>query len=420
MTLLEEKYNNLLNLNACLKPRFSACVRRETFKVPMLFLIETMDSYTIRIPVTNDSNMITCLVEISDDADDFRKHVYELYPCIVNNIMQARHETNVYTSVVARLKEINKDHVSYISKFIAVHGLLPLFGMLSNIGALWNTFCENPEQLPFSFAAIKTCICKEDRDFHWNHNWKESCARNFPEKIKEHKHPLDMLNDWIEPMGLSFRNGAFCLCLSSFTNDYTHCGAAVFLTSDPVVALKFLGIPKYSGSDRSKVKAICSSRYFSPNVLRARTHLKFSTIATPLQKYVLYTYPDIYEKEACIATPDQLKQLTDLMKKRSFKHFSRSESMYETVCLEIKMFNTLEKLHARNEIDEFEKKYESVVSFDVRMAVISRFYEFIFLYGLEPLYSCELDELKMKWYTFRDQLLENKLAPHDWIAARSR
>ena len=238
-----------------------------------------------------------------------------------------------------------------------------------------------------------------------------------------------MLNDWIEPMGLSFRNGALCLVLPSFKNDYTDCGAAVFLTSDPVVALTFLGIPKDNvkaiirGSD---LRAICSSRFFSPNVLRARIHFKFSTYATPLQKYVLDTYPDIYENNACVATPDQLKQLVDLMKSRAFKQFSGSQSMYDTVCLEIKMFDSLEKLHTRKEIYEFEKQYKSNVSFDLRLAVIYRFYEFIFIHGLEPLYSCDsndlndLNELKLKWRAFRDQLLENKLAPHDWIAARSR
>lgn len=431
MASLEETYNNLLNLNACLKPRYSACVRREIHTAPMLFLIETIDSYTVRIPVTNDSNVITHLIEISDDAADFRKHVFELYPGIVDNIKLARHQTHVYKSVVTRINEINKnkdkENALYISKFIAVYGLLPLFDMLTDgdgICVLWNAFCCNKNQLPLSFAVVQTCICK-DSEFEWNHNWKESCKQVIIDQpIKKLKdHPFDILNDWIEPMGLSFRNGALCLVLRSFKNDYTNCGAAVFLTSDPVVALEFLGYSKDNveaiirGSD---VGAICSSRFFSPNVLRARICCKFSIHATSLQKYVLDAYPDIYENKAYIATSDQLQQFVDLMKTRAFKHFSGSESMYKTVCLEIKMFDNLEKLHTRKEIDEFEKQCESNVSFDLRTAVIYRFYEFVFIHGLEPLYSCEPDELKLKWRVFRDQLLENKLAPHDWIAARSR
>jgi hypothetical protein len=94
--------------------------------------------------------------------------------------------------------------------------------------------------------------------------------------------------------------------------------------------------------------------------------------------------------------------------------------MYETVLLEIKMFNTLDSFYTREKIDTFENQYKSSVSFKLRTASIDRWYEFIYLYGQEPLYSLEPDELEHKWALFRDQLLENKLAPHDWIAMRSR
>ena len=94
---------------------------------------------------------------------DFRKHIFKLYPGVVDNIELARHQTHIYKSVMKRLNEINKekDNTLYISKFIAVYGLLPLFDMMTDdICVLWNNFCKHPEQLPLSFAAVQTCICK--------------------------------------------------------------------------------------------------------------------------------------------------------------------------------------------------------------------------------------------------------------------
>ena len=321
------------------------------------------------------------------------------------------------------ISETHHHHV-YISKFIALHGVLPLYAMsIDQVAELWKAFCHDDDQLAFSYAALRLCIC-DHADFYWKHNWREQKGLNEIKgsKIKSPIHPFDILNDWLEPMGLSFRNnGALCLVVDAWKNDWMGKNAAIYLTRDPIVALEFLG---FNGNDVNLIKkhdprALCSSLYFSPSVLEKRTCCKFSMQSTKMQNYALRMYPDIYEKLP--ATRDQLKQLTTVMKTRAFKHFPDSELRYNNVLAEINMYDTVNMSCCRKEIDLFEKQYESTVSFDLRHAIFERWETFLYLNGILPLFELAQDKRDAKWNLFRDELLkDNGFAPHDWIATRCR
>lgn len=452
---LEEKYDALLDLNMDDAHKgIGISIRRQIHKAPVMFVLETIGEYEIRAPITCDPTAIRRLVHPSHDAAVLRLRAFEMFPDAVTRLELAREHTRIYDGVVQMLRRAcaedqgqGQGQCQGEVKFIAVHGVLPLSRMDDGgVRAMWDAFRRDADQLPFSWAAIDAFLCKdaaEDADFHWKHHWR---ARRRPDPAipkcapQKRGHPLDVLNDWIEPMGLSFRNrGELCLLTPAPKSKGGYptgmLNAAVFLTRDPVEALEFLGYDGRSArSIASKHHAsdpavLCSSAYFSPSVLRRRSRGggggKFGggPVATCLQRYALAAYPDVYEAQGQEASPEQLRRLVSAMRLRAFERFPASKRRYDDALAETETFDRVFDVEDRARIDAFTKQNEAAASalpFDLRCEVVQRFYEFVYLNGLMPLSRLDRDELVEKWGSFRAQLLDDGLAPHDWVAARAR
>ena len=402
--------SDLLDLNAHLN-NDEIQIRQDGFNDPVLFLFETIDGYKIRIPITHNPTAIKQICT--------REDAIKMFPNTLVKLEEARQQTHIYSQVVKRTSKI-VDCEEHLTKFIALHGVLPLHEKSKNeIEEMWTTFAK---QHTFSWAALEIMICKDDTDFNWKYNWKSHKTKriNVPNRPKIKEHYLDVLNDWLIPMGLSFRNGSLCLILKAFKKDIFK-SAYVYLTNDPLKALEFLGYDAINAQSIIKNHAsnpavLCTSRYFSPSVLKHRAGFKFSVIGTSLQKYALKTYPDIYEKQN--ASHDQLKELTNYMQTRAFQSFPEAPQTYKNTLDEIKMFD---KIYALNDqINDFKKQITEKLPFGVRSVLIDRLRDFIYLNGLMPLDKLDSDQLYDKWNTFRSQIFQDGLAPHDWIAARNR
>ena len=99
----------------------------------------------IRIPITHDPIAIKQICT--------RKDVINMFPNTLAKLEEARQQTQIYSSVIQRISEVAcKEH---LTKFIAIHGVLPLYEKSTNeIEALWKTFAQDIDQLPFSWAAV--------------------------------------------------------------------------------------------------------------------------------------------------------------------------------------------------------------------------------------------------------------------------
>ena len=441
----------MLSLNDRIEVALKATVRRTGWHVPVLFLLET-DS-DVRVPVTDDERLIMELLLRSERSTpgEFRERVFARLPHVRDAVREMLRQTEVYRGVVRALgpgagKERSDARKGY-GVFIALHGLLPLSAMAPDeVGASWTLFRstdgdDDPDPDPYPGLRIKFC---KGGDFDWTWNWhggRKRAFRSEPEAPLDAVGPLDArledMNDWIEPMGLSFRHGALHLVLRAFRHDYCD-SAEVLVTRNVDVALRLLGFDRPSEivdalaknkRERIPPALLCSSRLFTPDVLRRRSG-KFGTGASSIQTFAVHAFPD-YEKASGRASEAKLMQLRDAMRERAFEAVPGDPGMpgmpgvreaYERAVARARMLADVEDaiLHADGGIDAFERANEADDkdrSFDLRHAAVDRWQKFVLLRGLLPLSRADPKAALADWVAFRDELLRRplSLAPHDWI-----
>jgi hypothetical protein len=428
----------MLSLNDRIEVALKATVRRTRCHAPVLFLLETDSG--VRVPVTDDANLIMELLLRSErlSPGEFRERVFARLPHVRDAVQEMHRQTGVYDNVVRLLGGPGRDAGDArkgARVFIALHGLLPLSAMAHDeVRAAWALFrsTDVDDHDPYPGLRIKFC---RGGDFDWTWNWhggRKRAFRSEPAVPLDAVGPLDArleeMNDWIEPMGMSFRHGALHLVLRAFRHDYWY-SAQVLVTRDADVALRLLGFDRPSEivaalakKKREKIRPalLCSSRLFTPDVLRRRSG-KFGTGASSMQAYAVHAFPT-YEKEFSRASEAQLMQLRDAMRERAFEAVPGTREAYERAVARARTLADVEAaiLDADGGIDAFDranKADDKDRSFDLRHEAFDRWEKFVLLRGLLPLSRADPKAALADWVAFRDELLRRplSLAPHDWL-----
>ena len=481
-----ERHDRLLSLNERIEPTFGATVRSEVYRRPVLFLLERVpgSEYRVRVPVTADAATIWDLVAPQQQQqqgsarktqeDEFRGRVLERVPGVRGLIDEAMRQSRVYLDVARMLWALRADEAGGAGGtdedarlFVALHGLLPLSAMAPEaVRAAWAGFhadadADTDAQAQAhtqAWAGLRINVCRGG-EFDWTYNWRRQLnPTDVPNPADPpmhpmhpmhpthpmHPHALEVLNDWIEPMGMSWRHGALCLVRRAFRRDFQRSASSV-VTRDPAAALELLGYERPaevaaallrfgSGSSSSgsltklEVGALlCSSRLFSPGVLQKRRCGKFggAVAVSPMQAYAAEAYPTAYADEDGRATGAQLEQLRDALSERAFDAFPGAREAFAEAAAQTATYDDVEAaIRDADPVDDFVRRargrgHGEPDQFDLRSAAIGRWQDFVKLRGLLPLSkaaAADVDAARADWAAFRDELLvPGGLAPHDWV-----
>ena len=455
-----ERHDRLLSLNERIEPTFGATVRSEVNRRPVLFLLERApgSEYRVRVPVTADAATIWDLVAPQQQqqgsarktqADEFRDRVLERVPGVRGLIDEAMRQSRVYLDMLWVLRTEDAGGTGGTDEdarlFVALHGLLPLSAMAPEaVRAAWAGFREHTQTHAHAWAGLRINVCR-DGEFDWTYNWRRQLnPTEVPNPADPPLHPmhpsaLEVLNDWIEPMGMSWRHGALCLSRRAFRRDFQYSASSV-VTRDPAAALELLGyerpaevaaaLLRGSGSGSGSLTKLevgallCSSRLFSPGVLRTRRCGKFGgcVAVSPMQAYAAAAYPTAYADEEGRATCAHLEQLRDALSERAFDAFPGAREAFAEAAAQTATYDDVEAaIRDADPVDDFVRRArgdhgQEPDQFDLRSAAIDRWQDFVKLRGLLPLSKADVDAARADWAAFRDELLvPGGLAPHDWV-----
>ena len=422
---LQRAMNNIIRSNALERHAVVRCYHRNGPLV--LFLLEpsTCGSDGLRVPVSDDPDVIADLVRSTDFTKSAAARVPEAHAAVLTQDREVAECLRACMGADAsnghgRTRRTRRTREW--DMFVALHGLRPLNALSgSRVREMWRQFVHELEARPWSWWGVGF-FCLMDMNLGWRANWHPmidppveidvDLERSRPPSSMNSSHmsmsmsmieALMELDPWLTTLGLSFRptDGTLCLHFTDVDDRYVHAYFSlgrkllIPITGDLAAAFELLGYDdpsttltqmQYAASVRgwrrntNMFSILCASRFFCPGIVQVSGGFK----GPPLTR--LYSYVrSVYGNDFDAATDSQKVELKTFMHGRAFDRFPELRREVELVKRQtehVVRVSRIVRIDHREEEQYYQHdRNDSNDSNDDDV--------FVFLNGVLPLLSCE-------------------------------